>query len=77
MKKVGAVTARMKVTIAGQERAKVMVLDKSSLGTSQVGRADMKVAVKVEMKKTAARVEAETVVREKKKQRIRKMYNNK
>ena len=77
MKKVGAVTARMKVTIAGQGRAKVMVLDKSSLGTSQVGRADMKVAVKVEMKKTAARVEAETVVREKKKQRIRKMYNNK
>lgn len=67
MKKVGAVTARMKVTIAGQGRAKVMVLDKSSLGTSQVGRADMKVAVKVEMKKTAARVEAETVVREKKK----------
>ena len=77
MKKVGAVTARMKVTIAGQGRAKVMVLDRSSLGTSQVGRADMKVAVKVEMKKTAARVEAETVVREKKKQRIRKMYNNK
>lgn len=67
MKKVGAVTARMKVTIADQGRAKVMVLDKSSLGTSQVGRADMKVAVKVEIKKTAARVEAETVVREKKK----------